>query len=106
MADKPIGSPRPRPSDVSDLDQRLGGPSGLYDSPNYDRNTGGGIVQRVTVPAVEAPEPMFPFDLYSLNDSDNMADALGVDPDEAAGNSAGDLESGVAFRRSITGSNM
>ena len=106
MADKPIGPSAPRAFDVSDLDPRLGGPSGLYDSPNYDRNTAGGIIQRVRVPAIEAPEPAYPFDLYSLNDSDTESEVLGLDQDDDEGRAAGDLASGTPYRRAITGSKM
>ena len=106
MSDKPIGPNGPQRPDVSDKDQRLRGPAGLYDSPNYDRNTGGGIIQRVATPAGRAPEQTFGFDMFSLNDSDTKADMLGADSGEDEGNASGDLQSGTAFRRSITGSNM
>jgi hypothetical protein len=86
--------------DVGD-DGRLGGPPGLYDSCNSDR--GGGLVQRIRVPADPRPEFSFPWGVTSLNDSDNDEDALG---DASAADSGPSLGEGVAFRKSLTGSDM
>lgn len=92
---------------------RLGGPPGLYDAPNWDREGTGGIVQRVRVPdraSPAAPEQTFGFGTLSLNDSDNASDLLGEKPilgdDDNAARAAGALEMGIAFKKPISGSNM
>ena len=93
---------------------RLGGPQGLYDSPNWDREGTGGIVQRVRVPdqaSPPQPEQLFAFGTVSLNDSDNALDAgAGEKPIEGVAEDdpemAGNLAKGIAFSKSIRGSNM
>lgn len=97
--------------------RRLGGPPGLYDSPNRDRETNGGIVERVRVPAApEASEQLFPIGTgLSLNDSDNLQDALGIKPvrvmprdfnHETGSDEEKRLKAGIPFSKPITGSNM
>jgi hypothetical protein len=94
---------------------RLGGPPGLYDSPNWDRESTGGIVQRVRVPAQATPpqpEQMFSMGVLSLNDSDNKLDYDGEKPmaTSSASGSMPDidtsLKTGIVFRKPIFGSNM
>lgn len=96
---------------------RLGGPPGLYDSPNCDRETNGGIVQRVRVPpAPESREQLFPIGTgLSLNDSDNLEDMMGtrrktVLPHDFNNETGSEedkrLQAGIPFSKSITGSNM
>lgn len=87
---------------------RLGGPPGLFDSPNWDRESNGGIVQRVRVP--DAPKSAFyPVGRYqtdSLNDSSSLLDAEAENPAAPAEASREDLECGVPFRKDISGRNM
>lgn len=90
---------------------RLGGPPGLYDSPNRDRETTGGIVQRVRVPSVPDPGVFYPYGPYnvlSLNDSDNSEDQI-ID-DSGAGKivepNTADLCDGIPFRKDISGDKM
>lgn len=90
-----------------DMD-RLGGPPGLFNSPNWDRNGNGGIVQRVRVPA-DTSATLYPVGRYqtdSLNDSTSLLDAEAENPAPPAQESREDLECGIPFRKDITGSNM
>jgi hypothetical protein len=99
----------------SGVNGRLGGPPGLYDSPNRERDATGGIYQRVRVP--DAPEErLFPYssenNILSLNDSDNdddlMEKALGLsdDDDEAKARERATLEAGVIGRKTIRSSGL
>lgn len=108
MADKPLNVNASRPVDVSDKDQRLGGPDGLYDSPNWDRETTGGIVQRVRAPAAKTDPSMFwPGGVLSVNDSDDAMPMGGMGGyDERNEREGPNEDSGTAFRKSIRGSNM
>lgn len=93
--------------------ERLGGPPGLYDSPNLDRESNGGIVQRVRVPASALPEPIFSigrFQMQSIEDAVTTEDAgkLGGAPGPKDVTEPGrpELEHGVPYQRSISGRNM
>lgn len=91
--------------------KRLGGPPGLFDSPNWDRESTGGIVQRVRVPESPKPEQLFGVGVLSLNDSDSLRDAMersiGLpDKDGESAEELNNLEQGIPFRKSIAGSNM
>lgn len=98
-----------RPADVSDADPRLRGPLGMYDTGNFDRETGGGIVQRVTVPYQDDGfhEPYYPFGT-SNNDSDsNMLNPMnGIQDNDEAAREQESLTSGTAYRKSIRGHDM
>jgi hypothetical protein len=87
----------------------LGGPPGLFDGPNLDRETNGGIVQRTRVPQSDEIENVYlpgRFQTNSFNDSDTMSDL--VEGRDRADNQSPtctpqDLEGGVPFTKDITG---
>lgn len=88
---------------------RLGGPPGLYDSPNRDRESTGGIVLRVRVPDAgrDMIFPIGPFNPLSLNDSDNVADMMGDPKNPEQAQLIHDaLENGIPYRKSISGDKM
>lgn len=85
--------------------ERLGGPPGLYDAPNRDRESTGGIVQRMRVPASTAREEMFqglPFG-QELQDSDTLREQEGAAPERDQKPTREALECGVPYKKSITG---
>lgn len=88
---------------------RLGGPPGLFDGPNLDRNSEGGIVQRIRVPASTEPDQFFTMGRLqtdSLNDSDQVAAVAGVVPTKPSKPSKADMAAGIPFAKSITGSKL
>ena len=92
--------------------ERLGGPPGLYDSPNLDRESNGGIVQRMRVPPSPPPDPVFAigrFQMQSLNDAVTLEDmgkeGAAPGPKDTVGPSRDELEHGIPYRRSISGRN-
>ena len=106
------------PKQGDGVNRRLGGPPGLYDSPNRDRDPTGGIYQRVRVPDARR-ELIFPQssenNKLSLNDSDNAQDAPGIAGNLLDGGAIGPkdfdeqadrerlkkLEDGVPMRKTI-----
>lgn len=96
-------------SEPYDMD-RLGGPPGLFDSPNRDREASGGIVQRVRVPNSPRAEQMFldgRFQNYSTEDSDSLQDLMsGKTKEQERIEELEDLKQGIPFCKSIAGDQM
>jgi len=87
----------------------LGGPPGLFDGPNVDRESNGGIVLRVRVPQSPNPENIYLpgyFQTLSINDSDTMDDLAENEThadSQTPKDTPKDLEGGVPFTKDITG---
>jgi len=88
---------------AADDDNRLGGPPGLYDSPNWEREGTGGIVQRIRVPPAGRDDPYSP-GVLSLNDSDDVAGVLGGGADiKRPATPGADFAAGIPCRMPLRG---